>query len=326
MRTANMRSVPRSKRKLAHFAPYIVGIGILAIAPSFLPSYLQSLCGKVLIFAIFAMSLDVIFGYTGLISLGHAAYFGVGSYAVGILTLRYGIESFWIVAPLAILMAAFVAAAFGLVVLRISGIYFLMTTFALGQLLVSIAVKWYSLTGGYYGLSGIPRPNLGLANFRWNNTYFYYFVFLVFIICFFVLRRFVRSPFGLTLEGIRENESRMQVMGYNTWLHKYIAFIVSGAFAGIAGMLFAYHNRLINPAHLDVATSTLAMLMVIIGGAGTLYGAVIGAALLILVEYFAGTYIPKRWPLVLGGVFVVAVLYARLGIAVHLSRLWKRVL
>jgi len=324
MRRANIKSSARYKKKLAHFAPCIVGIGILAIVPYFLPSYLQSLVGKVIIFAIFAMSLDVIFGYTGLISLGHAAYFGVGSYTVGILTLRYSVESFWIVTPVAILMAALVAAVFGIIALRVSGIYFLMITFALGQLLVSIAVKWYSLTGGYYGLSGIPRPDFGLTGFRWSNTYFYYFVLLAFVICFFILYRFVHSPFGLTLEGIRENESRMQVMGYNIWLHKYIAFIVSGAFAGVAGMLFAYHNRLINPAHLDVTTSTLVMLMVILGGAGTLYGPIVGAALVILIEYFAGIYVPKRWPLILGGVFVVAVMYARLGIAVQLSRLWKR--
>ena len=326
MKKTNLNLGKNCEILVVRFILYIT-IGILLVTvPPFLSSYLQSLVSRILIFAIFAMSLDIIFGYTGLISLGHAAYFGMGSYAVGILTLHYGIESFWIVTPLAIFIVAFTAAVFGVLALRVSGMFFLMITFALGQLLVSVAIKWYSMTGGVYGLTGIPRPSLGLSGFRWNNTYFYYFILLVFAICFFILYKFVHSPFGLSLKGIRENESRMQAMGYNTWLYKYIAFIVSGIFGGIAGILFAYFNRLINPAYLDVMTSSSVMLMVILGGAGTLYGPVIGAAVLILVEYFAGIYLPKRWPLILGGVFVITIMYARAGIGVYLSKLGKELI
>jgi len=326
MREANLRLDRSYDKSLAHFAPWIMGGVILITVPLFLPSYLQSTVIRVLIFAIFAMSLDILWGYTGLISLGHAAYFGIGSYTVGILTQHYSIDSFWIIAPLAVFMSMLTAAIFGIIALRMRGMYFLMITFALGELLYSIAVEWYSLTGGYYGLTGIPRPNLSLPGFRWNNTSFYYFILLFFVICFYILNKFVHSPFGLTLKGIRENESRMQIMGYNTWLHKYIAFIVSGAFAGIAGMLFAYHNRLITPAHFGIVTSTSVMLMVILGGVGTLYGPVIGAGVFIFTEYFTGIYFPKRWPLILGSLFVVVVMFARSGVGVMISKFGKELL
>ncbi|MBA7671539.1 hypothetical protein ES703_79698 [subsurface metagenome] len=193
------------------------------------------------------------------------------------------------------------------------------------MLLVSIASKWYSMTNGTDGLAGLSRPDLGLSWLTWNSTNFYYFVFLFFVICFFLIRRVVNSPFGHALQGIRESEPRMRVLGYNTWLYKYIAFIFGGLFAGVAGVLFAYHNGIMAPFHLGVTVSTLAMLICIIGGLGTLWGPVIGALVIILVEYFSSIYIPERWPLILGGVFVIAVMFLRGGIAVHLSRLWKKV-
>jgi branched-chain amino acid transport system permease protein len=134
----------------------------------------------------------------------------------------------------------------------------------------------------------------------------------------------MNSPFGYALRGIREGESRMQSLGYNTWLYKYIVFIITGAFAGVAGVLFVYYNRFIAPTHVAVGTSFLPMVMVIIGGSGTLLGPVIGAMVIVFVEYFASLFTPERWPLILGAVFVAAIMYARGGIDIHLSRLWKR--
>jgi len=276
-------------------------------------------------FAIFAMSLDIIIGYTGLLSLGHAAYFGVGGYTVGILITKGGIESFWIILPCAILIAAFTAAILGIIALRASGIYFLLVTFALSMLLFSIAIKWYSLTQGTDGFPGLPRPDLGLPWLSWSTTSFYYFVLLAAVICFYLMYRFIKSPFGHALQGIREAEPRMRALGYNTWLYKYIAFIVAGAFAGIAGMFFAYHNGYVSPVNLGVLYSGLVMLICIIGGLGTLWGPIIGALVVILVEYFSSIYVPERWPLILGSVFVLSVIFLRGGIAIHLLRLWKRV-
>lgn len=321
---SNLLEKPWQER-LFRYAPYGVTGLIFVVLPLLLSQYLQSMMTKFFIFAIFAMSLDVIFGYAGLICLGHAAFFGVAGYTCGILIVRYGIESFWIAAPCGILMAGFLAAVFGIVAFRVSGIYFLLVTFALGELLFSAATKWYSLTGGSYGLAGIPPPQLGLKWLVWNATSFYYFAFAALIICYFLLYRMVHSPFGHALQGIREHEPRMECLGYNVWIYKYMAFIVSALFAGVAGVLFGHFNGLMAPMNLGIATSALAMLMVIIGSAGTLFGSIIGAGVIIFVEHYAGILTPERWPLIIGAVFIVSVLYFRSGIGVHLSGIWKKI-
>ncbi len=308
------------------FAPYIIVGVIFIILPLFIPSYFQGMMTKVLIFTIFAMSLDVIYGYAGLWSLGHAAYFGVGGYTIGKLMAHYGINSFWIGAPLGIVMAGLVAAIFGLIALRVSGMYFLLITFALGQLLFSIARKWkWLITGGSEGIWGISYPDLGIPLFTWNVSNFYYFTFLAFAISFFLLHRIINSTFGHTLQGIREDEARMKCLGYNTWVYKYIAFIVAGLFAGVAGVLFAYYSRAVFPMDFSVFNSALVLIMVIIGGTGTLFGSIIGAGFIISLEYFASIITPERWPLILGSAFIASAMYARGGIGVHLRKLWEKV-
>jgi branched-chain amino acid transport system permease protein len=305
--------------------PYVIVVIILILLPVFVPPYLQSMVTKIFIFAIFAMSLDLIWGYTGLFSLGHAAFFGVGGYTSGILMLRYGVQSFWLSASLGILITVIFAAIFGVIALRVSGLYFLMVTFALGQLLFSAAWQWFHMTGGAFGLKGIPPPNIGIPGFVWNTTSWYYFVFLFLIVCYFLLYRVVNSPFGHALEGIREGESRMRALGYNTWLYRYVAYIIAGLFAGVAGVLFAHWNMLISPRHLGIVTSSMGLFYVIIGGAGTLFGPVIGAAVVILLEFYASIYTPTRWPLILGALFIVTVMFLPGGIAPYLMKLWKKI-
>jgi branched-chain amino acid transport system permease protein len=308
-------------------APYIVtGLILLVLGlPPVLPTYFLSMLTKVLIFAIFAISLDLIIGYTGLLSLGHAAFLGVAGYTAGVLMVHYGISSLWLVMPLAILASGIFAAVIGYMSLRVSGVYFLLVTLAFGQLLSVAAVKWRAMTGGTDGLVGIKYPGLGIPGFTWTDTSFYYLVFLAFVICFFLLHRIVNSAFGRALVGIRENELRMQSLGYNTWAHKYVAFIIGGAFAGVAGALLAFFYGIMVPSRLGIITSTSAMLMVIIGGAGTLFGPVIGAGVIVLLEHIASIYTPERWPLILGGVFVICVLFIRGGFGTYLSRFWRRV-
>jgi branched-chain amino acid transport system permease protein len=312
------------QKRLFYFSPYIIVSIIFVILPPVSPTYLQSMMTKVLIFALFAASLNIIMGYTGLLSLGHATYFGVGGYIVGIFITKCGIESFWIILPCTILIAAFTAAILGIIALRTSRIYFLLVTFALSMLIFSIAVKWYELTQGTDGFPGLQRPDLGLPWLRWDTTSFYFFVLLASAICFYLIHRIIKSPFGHVLQGIRESELRMRTLGFNTWLYKYIAFIIAGVFAGIAGMFFAYHNGYISPVNLGVLYSGLVMLICIIGGLGTLWGPVIGALVIILVEYFSSLFVPERWPLILGSVFILAVIFLRGGIGPHLSRFWKR--
>jgi len=313
--------------QLVRFTPHMVVVLILAILPAVVPAYVQGTWTKFVIFALFALGYDLIYGHVGLLSLGHAAYFGAGGYTVAALMLHYNMDSLWVGLPLGILAAALVAAIFGFMALRVSGMYFLLVTFALGELLYSVTWNWKWLsTPGMQGISGLPRPDLGIPGFTWNTLSFYYFVLVVFLICFFLVHRIMNSPFGHALRGIRENESRTQSLGYNTWLYKYTAFIITGAFAGVAGVLFVYYNRLISPTHVGVATSFLPMIMVIIGGSGTLLGPVIGAFVIVFVEYFASLFTPERWPLILGAIFVVAIMYARGGINIHLSRLWQRLI
>ena len=314
-----------SPDRLVGLAPLIVATILIIVLPLVLPAYLQSLMTRMLIFAIFAMSLDLIFGYAGLISLGHAAFFGVSAYTVGILMVRYDVDLFWLGAPAAILASALVAAVFGIIALRVTGLYFILVTFALGQLVFSItfSVGWFT-TAGTEGVTGISRPDLGFLDIAWSNRSYFYFVAVFFAICGFVLYRIVKSPFGIALQGIRENEQRMRALGYNTWLYRYIAYVIAGTFAGVAGVFFAYHNGLIAPSNVGFLMSGLVMFMVIIGGVATLYGAVLGAVGITLLQFFAADYTPERWPLILGGVFIVSVMFARQGFGVYLYRMWKR--
>lgn len=310
--------------QLIRFVPYIAGVVIFIMLPPFLPTYLQSLMAKVLVFAIFGMSWNLLDGYTGLFSLGHAAYFGIAGYTTGILIMHNGIHSFWITAPCAILIAALTAAVFGFIALRVSGVYFLLMTFAFAMLLYSLALKWTSMFGGMNGLPGIPRPDLGLPWLTWNTANFYYFVFIAFVICFFLMYRFVRSPFGHALQGIRESESRMLALGYNTWLYKYVAFVIAGTFAGVAGMLFAHFNGDVSIVNIGADYSFLVVLIAIIGGTGTFFGPIIGAFVMVLVQYLASIYSPERWPLILGVIFVIIIMYLPTGIAPYLLTVWNK--
>ena len=312
-------------RWISRGAPYILGTLVLLVTPLFLDTYGQGLMTRFLIFALFAMSFNIVFGYAGLMSLGHAAFFGAGGYTVALLKLHYDVNLFWISAPLGILVATLVAAIFGIIALRASGIYFLLVTFALGQMLYSLAwnVKWLN-SKGMQGITGICLPDLGIPGFTLDTIWFYYLVLIFFLLSCVLLYRLVISPFGLALVGIREGEPRMEAVGYNTWYLKYASFVVSGAFAGLAGVLFAYYNFFVSPNHLGIATSFLPMVMAIMGGLGTFLGPVVGAAVFIFVENFASILSPQRWPLVLGALFVLTIMFAREGIGVYLWRLWTR--
>ena len=310
--------------RIRKLGPYIGFVLALAVMAPFLPAYYLSMVTKIVIFAIFAISLDLILGYTGLISLGHAAYLGVAGYTIGILMIRLGIDSFWILIPSALALSAIVAAFIGYIALRVSGVYFLLITLAFGQLFYVVAVKWRAVTGGSDGLIGIDYPSLGISGFSWSSLSYYYFILIAFIICFLIISRIVNSSFGHTLVGIRENETRMRSLGYNTWLYKYIAFIIGGVFAGVAGAVFAPFYGAMVPEHFTLITSSMVMLMVVIGSPGTLYGPVIGAVFIILIEQIASIYSPERWPLILGAVFILSVLLLRGGIGIYLEKLWKR--
>jgi branched-chain amino acid transport system permease protein len=309
-----------SMKALFHYAPLIVIAAFLGLAPLCIGTALVSLLTKVVIFSLLAMSLDIIFGYTGLWSFAHAAIFGVAAYTNAIMIKHFGITNFWLTAPSGIFMAGITSAIFGLIALRVSGIYFLLITFALGQLVFSVAVEWVNMTGGSDGIGGIPYPDIG---FSFSAATYYYFALVISIICAFLLRKFIKSPFGQSLQGIRESEIRMRSLGYNTWLHKFMAFIVSGLFGGVAGILYTHFNGLITPASIGMAASGLVIIMIIIGGTGTLWGGVVGSAFISVLGYFVSIASPERWPVILGACFVASVMFARKGIFPLLVNAWR---
>jgi branched-chain amino acid transport system permease protein len=279
-----------------------------------------SLLTQAVIYSIAAMSLDLILGYTGLASLGHAAYFGLGAYGVGILTTRHE-ANFWITLLAGVLLAASVAAVFGLVALRATGVYFLMITLALGMVVWGIAHRWVSMTQGDNGISGVPRPS-GLPWSLAGSLPFYYFALAGFVVALWFLWTVVRSPFGKTLVGIRESESRMRTLGYHVWLHKYIGFLIAGGVAGFGGVLWAYYNGFVSPSDLELSTSVEMLLMVALGGRGTLLGPALGASLIVLLKNLVSVY-THRWLLILGAVYIGTIVYAPEGI-VGAVRHWTR--
>ncbi len=317
------------------YIPYIfvvISLAILGLLPLFLSSYHTGLLTLILIFSIFAMSLDILQGYTGLPSLGHAAFLGTSAYVVGILNVKvFNGCNFGIELIAGVVSAAIMAAILGLIVLRSKGVYFLMILLASSMMLWGIAFKWRALTGGDDGLPGIARPVFDFIGLELGKaTHFYYFVLFFIIASTVLMYMVVHSAFGHTLLGIRESEVRMQSLGYNVWLHKYIAFIVAAIFAGIAGMLMAYYNGFVSPSEFHLVTSAEVLIMVILGGGGTLFGPAIGACIIILIKTYVSAY-TIHWMIILGIVYMAAVMFAPEGVYVLFKRMlrnwvpiWKR--
>lgn len=291
----------------------LVGGLLFLTAPSFLSSYYLGLVTKMLIFALFAMSLDLLLGYTGLPSLGHAAYFGLGAYTVALLALKVAVKNLWIGSLASLASVLVLALGFGPLTLRARGDYFLMITLALSQVIWGVAFGWRSMTGGDDGLPGITRPALAGSLSIAGEVPFYYFVLIVFALALWLLAVIVRSPFGKALVGIRESETRMQVLGYNVWAYQYAVSILAAFFAGLAGILFVYYNGYVGPAYLSIIFSAQALLMVLLGGAGTLFGPALGAGIIVLLENLISAW-TERWLLILGAIYVIVTLFAPGGI------------
>ena len=287
---------------------------VLAFTIPHASSFVVLLATRALAFGILAMSLDILLGYTGLASLGQAAYFGVGAYLTAVLATKFHFGlgwDFWLVVILGMLLSAALAALFGLFAIRASGVYFLMITLALGQCVWGLAYRWNSLTGGDNGINVTTRPNFGLD--LTNERTFFFLVLGFFVATLASLYVLVRSPFGRSLEGIRERELRMRILGYNTWLHKYISFVVAGAVGGLSGVLWSHTNGLVTPDTVVLTTSVDALLMVVLGGAGTLVGGAIGSAIVFGLREYLSTLV-HWWQYALGGVYVLTILYLPMGL------------
>jgi branched-chain amino acid transport system permease protein len=292
--------------------PVVVLLSVfLLVSPPFLSAYWVGLLTQVVILGILAMSLDLLIGYTGLPSLGHAGFFGVAAYGVGILSTTYH-AGFWASVAGGFLIGTGLAALFGLIVSHVRDVYFLMITMALGMVLWGLSFRWIPVTGGDNGISGIPRLE-ALVGLPSGPIPFYYVALFVFVVCTGLMVLLVTSPFGLTLQGIREHEPRMRSLGFNTWLHGYLSYVCAGAFASIAGIMWAYYNGFVSPTYLDLTASSELFLMVTLGGPATLVGPVIGAGAIVILTNVMSAY-TARWLLILGIVYIFTILWAPQGL------------
>jgi branched-chain amino acid transport system permease protein len=289
---------------------FLTPAGLLLLFLPFITPY-KALASQMLVFGIFAIGYDIAFGYTGLLSFGHAAFFGLGAYGTGLTLIHLSIP-----APLAILIgimiSLLVAFPIGYLSIRRRGIYFAMVTLAFAQMIYFIAFKWRSLTGGDDGLHGVPRPPLGFIDLR-SELVLYYFILFFFILSIILGIRIIKSPFGKTLECLRENEERARSIGYNPTRYKLISFIISAFFAGLAGGLYALLQNFVPLFSLGLDISGDVVLMTLIGGMGTLYGPIMGAMGLIFLKDLLTTS-TNVWPSFLGLLFVVSVMTFRKGV------------
>lgn len=289
------------KLRLLAFATVVAA---LALFPLGAGPYPVKLLQEILIWGVFAMSLDLLMGYAGMVSFGHSAFFGVGGYVAALALARSpGLASALLLPALAAGLAALVIGFFSI---RVGGVYFIMLTLAFSQMFhaYTFQVSWL---GAEDGLVGIPRPAVpGLALASLGGFHAYLLVLVVLIAL--ALRRVVHSPFGHVLRGIHENEARMRAVGYAVDRYKLLAFVIAGVVAGVAGSLYTQFNGSITPDAFFWKTSGEALLMVIIGGTGTLGGAMLGAAGFILLQSLVSTY-TERWMLILGATFILFVLF-----------------
>jgi branched-chain amino acid transport system permease protein len=313
-----MRSIGAlgSQVALAQRAPRTAAVayGIvlcLLLAAPLAGRYLEGLATEILVFAIFAMSLDMLMGYTGMLSLGHAAFFGIGAYSTVLIATQLGVNG-WLAMAAGIALCAAGAAVIGVFCIRVSGITFLMLTMAFAQLLYSAAVKWRGITGGTDGIGGFQRPSLWGASLD-NSTVLYYVVLCAFAGSFWLLMRLIRSPLGSVMIGIRENEQRMRAIGYRVQSFKLLAFVIAGTIAGFAGTLYAFFNAFVSPEVLSWHLSGDGIVMVILGGAGSIVGPVIGSAAFLSLRNVVSGF-NEYWLLWVGVSFVACVLFMPKGL------------
>ena len=297
-----------------------VALLLLATVPYWVGnSYYVNIATQMLIYAILALGLNVLVGYAGLVTLGHAGLFGIAAYA-GATLINAGHGH--IIVTIGSLMATLVVTAmFAVLALRGTGLGFVMITVALGQIVWGIAYRWISLTNGDNGVSINTRPSpFGLSLL--SADAFYWATLVVFLVAVAAMAMFVASPFGAAVRGTRDQPRRMTALGYNVWLTRFLAFLFSGFWSGVAGLLYLYYNQFVSPQTVALSASAEALLMVIAGGTATLLGPIAGAALVIIMKDVASAYI-ERWNFVLGAIFVIIVIFMPEGLVPGSVRLCR---
>jgi branched-chain amino acid transport system permease protein len=290
-------------------------LAILALVPVYAAlsgnSFLMSFFTRILILAMAAVSLNLIMGFGGMVSFGHAAYLGIGGYAIGILA-KEGINSGFLQWPLALAMSALFALGVGALSLRTRGVYFIMITLAFAQMIYYVAIG-LDRYGGDDGMTIYKRSQFGdLINLS-NKTAFYYLCLALLLLTVYLAWRIVNSRFGMVIQGARSNDRRMRAIGFPTYRYKLVCFVIAGTLCGLAGALLANHTDFISPALMQWTRSGDLIVMAVLGGMGTVFGPVIGAvALLVLEEALSG--VTEYWQIIIGPIFLLVVLFARGGI------------
>jgi branched-chain amino acid transport system permease protein len=306
----------------ARILALLIALVLLIAVPWWMPGvYYVNVASQVLIYSVFALGLNIIAGYGGLVSLGHAGLFGIACYATAY-TLQHGFGHTPAIL-FALVMGLFSMAMFAVLSLRSSGIGFIMITLAIGQLLWGLAYRWISLTGGDNGINVTGRPapfGISLA----DTNAFYYATLIVFLIGLGMVAIFTRSPLGAALKGTRDQPRRMNALGYDVWAIRFWACMLSGVLTAVSGVLYVYYTQFISPQTLSLTASAEVLLMVIAGGAGTLLGPIVGAALVVVVKTVVSGYI-QRWNMLLGFIFVAIVIFMPEGLVPGSARLWRLV-
>jgi branched-chain amino acid transport system permease protein len=298
----------------------LCALALLAVPWVIGNEFYVNMASQVLIYALFALSINMLLGYGGMVSLGHAAYLGIAGYAC-ILATTAGYDQLT-AAVFAVALSTAAAAFFGVLSLRAPGLGFIMITLALGQIVWGVAYRANDLTGGDNGIRHPARPMPLGFDIR-DASSFYYFTLVVFLVALFFIWRFGRSPFGASLKGARDQPRRMRMLGHNVWLVRWITFVMAGFWASVAGVLYVYYNLFLSPHAISLQQSAEILLMAILGGASTLSGPIVGAAIITLVKNVVSTYV-ERWNTLLGVIFVVVIVFMPYGLVPGCAQAWQR--
>jgi branched-chain amino acid transport system permease protein len=298
----------------------LVALAAALLAPLAVGQFWMTLITQIYIYGLLALSVDLLLGHAGLYSLCHASFFAVAAYTTAILQARHGVPTL-LAAPAGILAGTLLAILYGASV-RTRGVYFILITIALGYIIWGAVYRWASFTGGDNGITNVPPPSIGSVTIA-SQTAYYYFVLAVVLFCALGYRILIRSPFGLSLRGIKASESRMRSLGYRTTKHLYVAFVISGAMASLAGVLYVYYNRFINPVAASFQISVEVSLMAIVGGSGTIIGPFLGSGIVLGLRNWVSSFFEFH-AAVMGIVFIATILWAPHGIVGFFSRLRAR--
>jgi branched-chain amino acid transport system permease protein len=298
----------------------LVALAAALLAPFAVGQFWMTLITQIYIYGLLALSVDLLLGHAGLYSLCHASFFAVAAYTTAILQVRHGVPTL-LAAPAGIVAGTLLAILYGASV-RTRGVYFILITIALGYIIWGAVYRWASFTGGDNGITNVPPPSIGSVTIA-SQTAYYYFALAVVLLCALGYRILIRSPFGLTLRGIKASESRMRSLGYRTTKHLYVAFVISGAMASLAGVLYVYYNRFINPVAASFQISVEVSLMAIVGGSGTIIGPFLGSGIVLGLRNWVSSFFEFH-AAVMGIVFIATILWAPHGLVGLFSRLRAR--